>query len=65
MGQGFVQADISTIIDNLAKDVKFWQPVYAAITNSLEVSAKNITLLFDKDFAISDELSEITGFYKY
>ena len=62
MGKGFVQADISTIIEKLAKDVKFLQPVYEAITNSLEAGAKNIVLSFDKDFAVSEELSKITGF---
>ena len=34
MEKGFVQADISTIIEKLAKDVKFLQPIYEAITNS-------------------------------
>ena len=58
MGKGFVQADISTIIEKLAKDVKFLQPVYEAITNSLEAGAKNIVLSFDKDFAVSEELSK-------
>lgn len=62
MGKGFVQADISTIIEKLAKDVKFLQPVYEAITNSLEAGAKNITLAFSKDLAITGELSKITGF---
>ncbi len=60
--KGFVQADISTIIEKLAKDVKFLQPVYEAITNSLEAGAKNITLSFSKDLAITEELSKITGF---
>lgn len=62
MGKGFVQADISTIIEKLAKDVKFLQPVYEAITNSLEAGAKNITIAFSKDLAITEELSKITGF---
>ena len=62
MGKGFVQADISTIIEKLAKDVKFLQPVYEAITNSLEAGAKNITIAFKKDLAITEELSKITGF---
>lgn len=31
MGKGFVQADISTIIEKLAKDVKFLQPVYEEV----------------------------------
>lgn len=62
MGKGFVQADISTIIEKLAKDVKFLQPVYEAITNSLEAGAKNITISFNKDLAITEELSKISGF---
>lgn len=62
MEQGFVQADISTIIEKLAKDVKFLQPVYEAITNSLEAGAKNITISFNKDFTIGENLSKITGF---
>lgn len=49
MGKGSVQADISTIIEKLTKDVKFLQPVYEAITNSLEAGAKNITISFKKD----------------
>ena len=55
MGKGFVQADISTMIEKLAKDVKFLQPVYEAITNSLEAGAKNITIAFSKDLAITEE----------
>ena len=48
MGKGFVQADISTIIEKLAKNVKFLQPVYEAITNSLEAGAKKYRLNFLK-----------------
>lgn len=48
MEKGFVQADISTIIEKLAKDVKFLQPVYEAITNSLEAGAKTLYCLLIK-----------------
>lgn len=62
MGKGFVQADISTIIEKLAKNVKFLQPVYEAITNSLEAGAKKISIEFFKTAALQDEYAKINGF---
>lgn len=62
MGSGCVQADISTIIEKLAKDVKFLQPVYEAITNSLEAGAKNINIEFFKTNTLTEESAKINGF---
>ena len=45
---GKVISEIEDVVNNLAKNVDFLQPLYEAITNSLEAGAKNITIIFDE-----------------
>ena len=59
---GFVSVNTESIVEKLAKDVKFLQPVYESITNSLEAHAKNIEIEFFTDPCIDGVIPRINGF---
>ena len=54
--------NISNIVKNLGKDVKFMQPVYESITNSLEAGADKIEDNFNVEDIMFDIQPKITGF---
>ena len=61
---GFVSVSTESIVEKLAKDVKFLQPVYESITNSLEAHAENIEIEFFTDYNSCFEgvIPKIIGF---
>jgi hypothetical protein len=59
---GNVIVNIETIVEHLSKEMKFLQPVYEAISNSLEAHATNIEITFYKSASLSDEYAKINGF---
>lgn len=59
---GFVSVSTENIVEKLAKDVKFLQPVYESITNSLEAHAENIEIEFFTDPSIDGVIPRINGF---
>ncbi len=56
-----IKAYVEDIIRNLGKDVKFIQPIYEAITNSLEANATNIEIVLHPDNALFGE-GKLDGF---
>jgi len=48
-GQGRIYTTIPSIVKNLGKQVKFLQPLYEAISNSLEANATEITVTLHKN----------------
>lgn len=59
---GFVSVSTENIVEKLAKDVKFLQPVYESITNSLEAHAENIEIEFFTDPCLDGFTPKISGF---
>jgi hypothetical protein len=58
-----ISVKIRSIVTNLAKNVKFMQPVYEAIMNSLEAHADKVTIDFSSAPSLNPELpSSIDGF---
>lgn len=57
-----VKANIKDIVANLGKDVKFLQPLFEAIINSLEANAKKIRVTIQQDPTIFDDFSSIHSF---
>lgn len=57
-----VYAEIDTIIKNLGKNIRFLQPTYEAIYNSLEADATDIVIEFFHDETIGEITPKITGF---
>ena len=56
------QVSIKTALSKLNNKVEFLQPVYEAISNSLEAHAKNICVVFDVDdmqASLSEEISDV------
>ncbi len=56
------QVSIKTALSKLNNKVEFLQPVYEAISNSLEAHAKNICVVFDVDdmqASLSEEISNV------
>lgn len=62
MDEGYVQVAITSITDRLAKNVKFLQPLYEAILNSLEAGAQNIDIEFKHTSNLIDDRDKIVGF---
>lgn len=62
MDEGYVQVAITSITDRLAKNVKFLQPLYEAILNSLEAGAQNIEIEFKHTSDLIDDRYKIIGF---
>lgn len=61
-GEKMVKANIKDIVNNLGKDVKFLQPLFEAIINSLEANASVIKIILQQENTLFDEFSVITGF---
>lgn len=59
---GLVEVSTENIVEHLAKDVKFLQPVYETITNSLEANAKNIVIEFFIAPCLNGVEPNISGF---
>ncbi len=59
---GSVLVKTKTIVEKFSKDVKFLQPVFEAITNSLEANATQIKIEFFKDNPIETTEGKIEGF---
>lgn len=57
-----VKANIKDIVANLGKDVKFLQPLFEAIINSLEANAKKIRVTIQQDHTLFDDFSSIHSF---
>lgn len=57
-----VKANIKDIVANLGKDVKFLQPLFEAIINSLEANAKKIRVTIQQDPTLFDDFSSIHSF---
>lgn len=59
-----LQVDVKTAIEKLSNKVHFMQPVYEAISNSLEAYATEIKLHFDVDESVLDGITskKINGF---
>lgn len=57
-----VKANIKDIVANLGKDVKFLQPLFEAIINSLEANAKKIRVTIQQDSTLFDDFSSIHSF---
>lgn len=57
-----VKANIKDIVANLGKDVKFLQPLFEAIINSLEANAKKIRVTIQQDPTLFDDFSSIRSF---
>jgi hypothetical protein len=55
---------IPSIVDNLKSQIDFLQPLYEAITNSIEADATKISVIFEKDLTLDEEKypPKITGF---
>ena len=62
MDNGYVQVEIATITEKLTKNVKFLQPLYEAILNSLEAEADNIEVTFQYSSDLVDDKHKIIGF---
>lgn len=62
MDKGYVQVEIETITEKLTKSVKFLQPLYEAILNSLEAEADNIEIIFRYSSDLVDAKHKIIGF---
>ena len=59
---GFVSVSTENIVERLAKDVKFLQPVYESITNSLEAHAENIEIEFFTEPCLDGVMPKVIGF---
>ena len=57
-----VKANIKDIVANLGKDVKFLQPLFEAIINSLEANAKKIRVTIQQDPTLFDDFTSIHSF---
>lgn len=57
-----VQANIKDIVANLGKNVKFLQPMFEAIINSLEANATDIRINIHQDNTLFDDYSHIRSF---
>lgn len=57
-----VKANIKDIVANLGKDVKFLQPLFEAIINSLEANAKKVRVTIQQDPTLFDDFSSIDSF---
>ena len=59
-----MKVNLKRAVDNLAKkDMKFLQPLFEAITNSLEANASEIIVDFETELLVTEEIKpKITGF---
>ena len=53
---------IDTAVKKLNKNITFFQPIFEAISNSLEAGAENITVTFEQENALPDITPKIIGF---
>ena len=61
MGKGF-NTSVVVAVDKLSKNVSFLQPLFEAISNSLEAGAKDIKIKFDTENCIPKITPKIVGF---
>ena len=52
---------IDTAVKKLNKNITFFQPIFEAISNSLEAGAENITVTFESENSLPDITSKIIG----
>ena len=57
-----IDVTVEDIIRNIGKNIKFNQPLYEAIVNSLEAGATDIKVEFQHDNPIPGVIPKITGF---
>lgn len=57
-----MKVNIPNIVKNLGKDIKFLQPLYESIANSLEANANNIEIEILHDNPFNGIISKMTGF---
>ncbi len=53
---------IDTAVRKLNKNITFFQPIFEAISNSLEANAENIIVTFEQENALPGVTPKITGF---
>lgn len=59
---GLVAVETKNIVERIAKEMKFLQPVYEAITNSLEANAKHIVIDFIMENCLEGIAPKVNGF---
>ncbi len=59
---GLVSVNTENIVEKLARDIKFLQPIYESITNSLEAHAENIEIEFFVSDCLECIVPSIVGF---
>lgn len=60
---GLVRAEIENVVNNLAKNVDFLQPLFEAIANSLESGSRNIVISLDEEEKLDEnQIGLIKGF---
>ena len=57
-----IKVDIKEAVKNLGKNVKFLQPLFEAITNSLEANATNIKVKIFSDSTLINGFQPMCGF---
>ena len=57
-----IDVTVAAILKHLGKNVKFNQPIYEAITNSLEANATKITIEIEPDLSFESLTPNIAGF---
>lgn len=57
-----MKVNIPNIVKNLGKNIKFLQPLYESITNSLEANSTNIEIEILHDNPLEGIMSKMTGF---
>ena len=57
-----MKVNIPNIVNNLGKNIKFLQPLYESITNSLEANATNIEIEILHDNTFEEVTPKMIGF---
>ena len=57
-----MKVNIPNIVKNLGKNIKFLQPLYESITNSLEASATEIDIEIHHNNPFGQVMPKMTGF---
>ena len=58
-----LDVDVKSIVRNLSSEIKFLQPLFESITNSLEANARNISIkVFESEVLDEDMTPQMVGF---
>ena len=58
-----LDVDVKSIVRNLSSEIKFLQPLFESITNSLEANARNISIrVFESEVVDEDMVPQMVGF---